>query len=202
MRNARARPSLKTCLSSRCGDLSRTGFLLQSGALQALIDRILEFPPLLGVILLSALPVTELRAGIPYGILIAKQPIWLVVLLATLTTWLVAPLLYLLARYSLALFMRWRWFERVWTHHAEKAQKKMQRWVERWGSLGVALFIGVPLPGFGVYTGTLGAYLLGMSFRRFLWVSLLGTLIMAALVTVATLTGSKAFEWALSHRLH
>jgi uncharacterized membrane protein len=57
----------------------------------------------------------------------------------------------------------------------------------------------VPIPGFGVYSGALGAYLLGMSFGRFMWVSFIGVLIAAALVTAATLSGSSAFSWVMSH---
>ena len=51
----------------------------------------------------------------------------------------------------------------------------------------MAVFIGIPLPGSGVYTGALGAYLLGVDRRKFSVANVLGVLIAGAAVTAVCL---------------
>lgn len=59
--------------------------------------------------------------------------------------------------------------------------------VEKYGELGVAVFIGIPLPGSGVYTGAFGAYLLGLDKRKFGVANVIGVLIAGVAVTVLCL---------------
>ena len=47
----------------------------------------------------------------------------------------------------------------------------------------MALFIGIPLPGSGVYTGAFGSYLLGLDRRKFAIANVVGVLIAGAAVT-------------------
>lgn len=160
-----------------------------------------HLPPALTVFLLSLMPVSELRGGIPYGVLVAHMPLWQVLLLAILGCWLSAPLVYFVLPFFVKLFCRMRWFDRLWNKLSRKVHGHVKKSIDRFGPLGVALFVGVPLPGFGVYSGALGAYMIGMSFGRFMWVSFIGVLIAAALVTAAVLSGNSAFSWMLSHNV-
>ena len=75
-----------------------------------------------------------------------------------------------------------------------RARKKLQRPVERWGWLGVALFVAVPLPITGAWTGTLGAWMLGLPKRRTLGAALLGVCIAGALVTAVLMLGLKTLD--------
>ena len=59
----------------------------------------------------------------------------------------------------------------------KKTQDKVYKYVEKYGVLGLAVFIGIPLPGSGVYSGALGAYLLGFRFRDFMRGAVIGVLI-------------------------
>ena len=61
------------------------------------------------------------------------------------------------------------------------------------GALGVALFIAVPLPVSGVYTGSLGSFVLGLSRKQYYRAVILGVLIAAILVTAITLGGISLF---------
>jgi len=155
-------------------------------------------PPLLGIVILTFVPTLELRASIPYGVLATPLPLGVVVLVATATNWVLAPLVYLFLKYVLKLLLRWPWFARVWERYSQRVLRRIERGVNTWGAWGLALFVGIPLPGSGVYTGAVGAYVLGMGFRRFMWVALVGVLIAAALVTLITLSGNEAFAWLLN----
>lgn len=143
--------------------------------------------PLLAVMVLTYLPVFELRAGIPYGIVVAKLPVWQVLPVAILSNWIVAPLVYLFLRHLMRFFLRWKWFARLWERYTEHFQKRIHRAVEGKGAWGLALFIGVPIPGSGVYAGALGAYLLGMELRRFMLVSFVGVVMAASIVTILSI---------------
>jgi uncharacterized membrane protein len=165
----------------------------------ALFGWVGTLPPRLAVFLLSLMPVSELRGGIPYGLLAAHLPLWQVELLAITGCWLAAPLVYFIIPPVVRLLCRMGWFDRLWRRISAGAHGHISRSVERFGTWGIVLFVGVPLPGFGVYTGALGAYLLGMGFGRFMWTSLLGVLIAATLVTAAVVTGSSAFAWMIGH---
>ena len=61
---------------------------------------------------------------------------------------------------------------------------------EKYGIIGLALFIGVPLPGSGVYSGALGAYLLGFNFKDYFKAAVLGVLIAATIVTIVSIFGN------------
>jgi uncharacterized membrane protein len=152
-------------------------------------------PAWLAVVLLTLVPALELRASIPYGLLATSLPAWQVILLAILANWLVAPLVYTVLQLLLKLCLRWPWFAKRWERYSGHVLRKIHASVESWGSWGLAIFIGIPLPGTGVYTGAVGAYLLGMSMRRFLVVSLAGVLLAGAIVTIVVLSGSQAFAW-------
>jgi len=165
---------------------------------QAFWDWVAQVPPLWGVILLNFLPALELRAAIPYGLLATDLSPSVVITAAVVTNWLVAPLVYLFLRYVLRFLLRWGWFARHWQRYSERVQRKISRAVESWGAWGLALFIGIPLPGSGVYTGALGAYMLGMSFRRFMLVALAGVIMAATLVSVIVLSGSEALSWMVN----
>ncbi len=95
------------------------------------------------------------------------------------TYWLMGPVVQALRR--------WGWFERaVWPRFA-RTQHKLHPYVEKYGEWGLAVFIGVPLPGTGAYTGAFGAFLLGMDKRKFLIANFLGVLIACVAVTVICL---------------
>ena len=97
------------------------------------------------------------------------------------------------------MFLRFAWIERLWDRLVLRARGRIEPYVERYGTLGLALFVGVPLPGSGVYTGGLGAYLLGFGLRRYMVASVVGVLIAATAITVVVLTGATAFEVFLKH---
>ncbi len=87
------------------------------------------------------------------------------------------------------------WIERLYNRVVERNAAKLQAKVDRYGVLGLALFIGVPLPGTGVYSGCLAAWALKYRFRDYLLASFLGCLIAGAAVTAVVVSGSEAFHF-------
>jgi uncharacterized membrane protein len=87
-----------------------------------------------------------------------------------------------------------RWYRRFFDRFVERARKKLHRGLERWGWIALAAFVAVPLPVTGAWTGTLGAWVLGLSKRRTLPAVILGVAVAGAVVTAAALLGIQAFS--------
>jgi len=142
------------------------------------------------LIAITWLPIFELRGSIPYGILQPDPYHWGVVAgICILANIALGPVVYLFLDRGVHLFLRWNWFRRWYEHYVARTQQKMQRWTDRWGEWAVGLFIGVPLPGSGVYTGALAAHVIGLRFRQFMVSVVIGVILAAAVVTGVTLAG-------------
>ena len=131
------------------------------------------------------IPALELRASIPLGFFSMRDDIsWPVaVLVCTVANIVLGWLVFVALDPAFRLLRRWAWFAgRVWPR-LERTQHRLHPYVEKYGEMGVAVFIGIPLPGSGVYSGALGSYLLGLDRRKFAVANFVGVLIAAAAVT-------------------
>ena len=68
-----------------------------------------------------------------------------------------------------------------------KVRKKTRKYVEKYGVIGLAIFVAIPLPGSGVYSGCLGAYLLDVNRSAATKSIILGTIVAAILVSLLSL---------------
>jgi len=153
--------------------------------------------PYLVIIVLTLVPALELRASIPYGILMAQKEWWAVFVLAVVTNILLGPVVYIMLDKFLHLLLRVKWIDRLWQRMVIKTQKKIHAKVEKYGVVGLGLFIGVPLPGSGVYSGAAGGYVLGFTHREFLRATVLGILIAGIVVLVVTLFCAEALSFLI-----
>ncbi|MBN2067269.1 MAG: small multi-drug export protein [Candidatus Diapherotrites archaeon] len=137
--------------------------------------------------LLTLTPALELRASIPYGILLAKLAWPEVLAVVVAVNAILGIALFLALGWLVRISTRVRFIKDIYMKIVARTQRKASPLVERYGTIGIALFIGIPLPGSGVWTGALAAYLLGMKFRKFLIADIIGVLIAAAAVTALSL---------------
>ncbi len=142
------------------------------------------------LVVFTLLPFLELRASIPYGILVLRMPWLSVFIICVITNIFLAPIVFVFLDRVVHLFLRIKHFNNVYYKHVTRTQKRIKRYVDRFGELGIAIFIGIPLPGSGVYSGALGAYILGMKFKNFLKSAIIGILIAGVIVTLASLAGN------------
>ncbi len=148
----------------------------------------MEPATLIWIVILTLLPALEVRASIPYGILSGAPPL-AVFLLAAATNIVLGLLVYFTVRWTIGWLMRLSWFDRLWSRFVVPRQERIHPQVERYGPLALALFIGIPLPGSGVWSGALVAVALGMGRRHFLLACTLGVLIASLAVTFLVMTG-------------
>ena len=146
------------------------------------------------LILITLIPTLELRASIPYGILRADMHWWAVVMVCVATNIVLGPLVYLFLDKAVGLLLRFQWLSGIYGRTVTRTQRRIQKYVDRYGEMGVALFIGIPLPGTGSYSGALAAYLLGVGYRKFIIANVMGVLMAGAIVTAVVLSGVEAFR--------
>lgn len=148
---------------------------------------------LIKLVLISIAPVAELRGSIPYGILVAQLPWPIVFAISVVANFLVAPLVYLFLDKMVHLFLVFGWFERFYTKYITKAQRRAEPYLKKYGAYGLILFIGVPVPGSGVWTGSVVAYLLGMKKKTLFLSAFAGSLLAGAIVTLVVVSGKGLF---------
>ena len=144
-------------------------------------------------VLLSLLPIAELRGAIPYA-LANGMPVAPAFALCVAANMLVGPIAWLFLSTLHRLLSRWRPYAAVFDRIVERARRKVHAAVERWGYWGLAVFVAVPLPITGAWTGMLGAWVLGMEVRKSLAAVAVGVLIAGLIVTLVAYFGIKAFS--------
>ena len=145
------------------------------------------------LILMTFIPFLELRASIPYGILVLHMNWFFVFVVCVIANIVLGPVLYLFLDKFIHLFLKINAVGKCYNFYIKRTQKKIKKYVDKYGLLGVSIFIGIPLPGSGVYSAALGSYLLGLEFRKFIMATILGVLIAGILVAAIVLSGSAAF---------
>lgn len=76
---------------------------------------------------------------------------------------------------------------RFYLRYVERVRVKAHPYVEKWGFLGLIIFVAVPLPGTGVWTGSLAAYIFGMERKKTVPALLIGGLLSMAITLLPSL---------------
>ena len=134
---------------------------------------------------ISMVPVIELRGGLPYGIgLGLDYPLALTA--AILGNMLPVPfIIAYISRIFIWLRGKHKKLDDFVTKMERRAHLKGQK-VEKYGPLMLLIFVGIPLPGTGAWTGALIAALLNMRMKQALPCIFLGVLMAAAIITALT----------------
>lgn len=145
--------------------------------------------------LISMVPLVELRAGIPAGVAMGVD--WkTAILLCMIGNIVPVPFIFFFARRVLewgsdkpVIGKFFSWCLKKGHHGGEKLKAKAGKGMF-WALM---LFVGIPLPGTGAWTGTLAASLLDLDFKKSIVAISCGVLLAAAIITVLTLLGFTAF---------
>lgn len=136
------------------------------------------------VFLVSMLPILELRAAIPLGAALGL-PIYTNYLVSVLGSFLPVPFILLFIRRILEWMKTTRRLSRVALWLEGKAEKQSDK-VLRYATLGLFLFVAIPLPGTGAWTGALVAALFRMRMKHALFSILLGVLAAGLVMALAS----------------
>lgn len=160
--------------------------------LESLVHFCKGFPKEAVVLIISAFPLTELRGGIPVALMMGLSPLkafWLSILGNSL---IIAPTLFLLEPVSKGL-MRFRSWKRFFDWLFEKTKAKGDL-IQKYEAIGLMLFVAVPLPMTGAWSGCIAASLFRIKFRYAFPAIFLGVLGAAFIVMAVCLFGKGAFS--------
>jgi len=151
------------------------------------------------LVFLSFLPISELRGAIPFAVA-NGVPWYIAFAVAVFINALVAPICWVFLSTLHKLFLKINLYKNFFERIIERARVKLHNNVERWGWLGVAVFVAIPLPLTGAWTGTLGAWVLGFSKRKTMLAVLIGVIISGVIVTSVVLLGIQALSIFINYR--
>ena len=141
------------------------------------------------VFLISMVPLIEIRGAIPYAVGF-DLPIIPSYAVAILGNMLPVPFIYLFARRILEWGKDKKFIGRFFTWCLEKGEKAGQKLESKTGRglyVALLLFVGIPLPGTGAWTGTLAASILKMNFKRSVLAVLAGVFLAGVIMLAASL---------------
>jgi len=144
-------------------------------------------------LILCVLPIAELRGGIPYAYYQSHIPIIPTYIMCVVTNALVGPFVYFFLSTIHKLLIKWSAYQKFFDKMVERTRKKIHDKVEKYGWIGITLFVAIPLPITGAYTGALGAWILGISKPKAFISVTIGVIIAGIIVTTVVLGGEQVF---------
>jgi uncharacterized membrane protein len=142
-------------------------------------------------VLLCLLPISELRGGLPYALARGMAP-WQAYLLCVAANGLVGPLVFLFLSTVHGFFIQISWYNRIFEKLVARSRRRVHEKVEKYGYAGLIVFVAIPLPITGAYTGALGAWVLGMEAKKSFASVFAGVIIAGAVVTAVYQLGVQA----------
>ena len=149
-------------------------------------------------LLVSMVPIVELRGAIPIGVS-AGVPWKAAVAISMVGNMIPVPFIFFFARKVLEWGKDKPYIGKFFTWCLEKGHhggEKLQAKAGKGMFWALLLFVGIPLPGTGAWTGTLAASLLDLDFKKSVLAVTCGVILAAVIITVLTLMGVAAFTAA------
>jgi uncharacterized membrane protein len=152
-------------------------------------------PPWAGVLIVAAIPIGELRAAIPLGILGFGMSPSATFLIANIGNALPILAVYGFGAFWLRIVERRRGFlHRLTDRVLKRTHAAFKDSYGAWGLIALTAFVAVPLPFTGAWSGALAAFLFGIPFRKAFPLIVLGNLIAGIIVTLAVTCGVTLFR--------
>lgn len=147
--------------------------------------------------LISMIPLVELRGAVPYAIS-SGIPLWQALLIGVIGNMLPVPIIFFFARHILEWGKEKPVVGNFFTWCLNKGHRGGQKLEEAAGDKGIfwalLLFVGIPLPGTGAWTGTLAASILDWDFKRSVLAVMLGVILAGLIMgTLSLLFGLNTF---------
>lgn len=150
---------------------------------------------ILVVLVISMIPLIELRGAIPVAVgMDLGLPEWLVLVVAIIGNIIPVPIIYFFARKVLVWGnekCKWKPFKKFCNFCLKKGEKGGEKLLQKAGKHGtyfaLFLFVAIPLPGTGAWTGTLAASILNLDFKKTIIAIIAGVLVAGLIMLAASL---------------
>jgi uncharacterized membrane protein len=147
-----------------------------------------DIPPQLATVIIAALPVAENRVSVPLALGVYYLPVWQALFFSILGSVLAAAcVVYGLHFIYRRLQGRLGIGDRILQKIFERTERKFTQKYQRWGELALLIFVAVPLPMTGAWTGSIAAFLFGIKPARALLFISIGVILSAGIMALLSL---------------
>lgn len=134
----------------------------------------------------SISPFGESKVGIPYAIF-NNVNYYLAFTVCFFANVMVFPLMHFFLTYINKYLLKWRFYKKSAIYIARKAKVGAGKNIQKYGFWGLLLFVMVPIPGTGVYAGTIAAWLFGLEKKRAFMANVVGVYLSCVIVWTITI---------------
>ena len=134
------------------------------------------------IFIISLLPILELRGGLLAATLLDVEFVRAAII-CILGNVLPIPIVLLFLKYVLDLLSKWSVTKKIVNWLEKKVDDKREQ-IDKYGYLGLIIFVGIPLPGTGAWTGALLAVMLGLDRKKSFVCIIIGVLMAAVIMSV------------------
>ena len=134
------------------------------------------------VIFTAMLPVIEVRGAIPAGIALGMSPLHATIL-AFLGSIMPIPFILITIRPIFAYLKKTKTFKKLVTRLTNRSMEKSND-IQKYGYIGLFIFVAIPLPGTGIWSGSLIAALLNMRIKYAFPTIVLGNLVASIAIMI------------------
>ncbi len=145
-------------------------------------------------VLWSISPLGEAKVGLPYALLNGVN-IYLAFLFCFLANVLVFPIMTFFLDVINRYLIKWYYYKKAAIFVARRAKLGAGKNVKKYGFWGLMIFVLIPLPGTGVYAGTIAGYLFGIEKKQAFWANTIGIFFSCLIVWVITLAAMRGYNW-------
>lgn len=136
---------------------------------------------LITAVLLSLSPFGESKVGIPYGLL-NNVNIYLVFVLCLIANILVFPIMTFFLENVNRRLLRWNFYKTSAIYVARRAKSGSGKQIKKYGFWGLLIFVMIPLPGTGVYAGSIASYIFNIEKKRAFMANSIGITLSALII--------------------
>ena len=147
--------------------------------------------------LVSMIPVVELRGGIPFGAATLGMPYYLAFPAAVVGNLIPTPFIIVYIRRVFELMRKYLPRLNTLVDRLERKAHLKGRKMQKYQYIGLWLFVAIPLPGTGAWTGSLAAAFLGMRLKKAMPAVVLGVLTAGCIMLGLTHVGINLFAGAV-----
>lgn len=150
---------------------------------------------------LSMVPIAELRGAIPLGMLAYDFTWYECFIICCIGNFIPVPFILLLIKKIIAWFHTVKTFKPMALWLEKKVEKNKDK-VNKYGMFGLMLFVGIPLPMTGAWTGSLVAAVTGMDTKKAIISAICGILMAGTIITLICTGALSGLEWMLGDKMN
>ncbi|MDH5806621.1 MAG: small multi-drug export protein [Candidatus Methanomethylicaceae archaeon] len=141
----------------------------------------------INIFILSLMPIIECRGAIPYGIFNGIDLISVVIISFFGNILPVPFILLLMKKIEDIIIKQNNILKKIFIKYIENLRKRSKKTIEKYGFYGLIIFIAIPLPGTGAWTGSIVAHIFGMKIKYSILAIFIGVAIAVFITAITTI---------------